>query len=73
MTRTVNSLKSVERETSELLMIVGTPDEPTREQQEFYCGLDTYRTRPVLPDQQKQVSSFVSQTLKTHMGWHEHL
>ena len=32
-----------------------------------------YRTHLVLPNQQKQVSSFVSQTLKTHMGWHEHL
>ena len=56
-------------------MIAETPDKPTREHQEFYRGWANtgHIQYPVLPDQQKQVSSFVSQTLKTHMGWHEHL
>ena len=44
---------------SELPTYVGTPDEPTREQQFYSCWTNTghvryeYRTRPVLPDQQK--------------------
>ena len=66
--------KSVKRETSELPMnqpeinknfiVAWTHTEHVRYQ---------YRTCSVLPDQQKQVRSFVSQTLKTHMGWLEHL
>ena len=44
---------------SELPTYVGTPDEPTREQQFYSCWTNTghvrceYRTRPVLPDQQQ--------------------
>jgi hypothetical protein len=63
---------------------VGTPDDcqnsqppelPTNqpEKTKEISMLGKYRTRPVLPDQQHQVSSFVSQTLKTYMGWLEHL
>ena len=44
---------------SELPTYIGTPDEPTREQQFYNCWVNTehvryeYRKRPVLPDQQK--------------------
>ena len=44
---------------SKLPTYVGTPDEPTREQHFYSCWVNTghvryeYRTRPVLPDQQK--------------------
>ena len=69
--------KLVKRDMSELSTIVETLYEPTREQQEFYrCWAHTghvryqYRT---CQTSKTQVSSFISQTLKTHMGWLEHL
>ena len=67
------------------LMTIGTPDSRRNSRwtdprtPRILPWLGKYRTRPVsIPDRycqtsKKQVSSFVSQTLKTHMGWHEHL
>ena len=66
MTTTVNTLFQLNCETSELPTFVGTPDEPTREQQ-FLQLLGEYRTRPVLPDQQKQSKLFCrSNTQNSH-------
>ena len=59
---------------------VGTPDlcrnsRRTNPRTTTLPLLGKYRTRPVSYCQinKTQVSSFVSQTLKTHMGWLEHL
>ena len=79
--------KSVEGAMSELPTHAGTPDRrnsrppselPTNqpENNNFMAAgqiPDTSGIRPVLPDQQKNRLALVSQTLKTHMGWLEHL
>ena len=57
---------------SELPTYVRTPDEPTREQQFYNCWINTGHVR-YCQTSKKSVSSFVSQILKTHMGWLEHL
>ena len=58
---------------SELPTYIGTPDKPTREHQEIYRGWANIGYVRYCHTSKKQVSSFVSQTLKTHMGWLEHL
>ena len=59
---------------SELPTYVGTPDEPTQEQHFYHCWANIGHVRyRYCQTSKKSVSSFVSQTLKTHMGWHEHL
>ena len=72
MTTTVNSPSQLKRETSKLPTIAGTPDEPTREQQFYDCWANTGHAR-YCQTSKKSVSSFVSQILKTHMGWLKHL
>ena len=73
MTTTVNSpsqLSTIRRNSQPLseLLNIGTPD-PHRNSQwtnprsTILSLLGKYQTRPVLPDQQKSVSSFISQTL----------
>ena len=57
---------------SELPTYVGTPDEPTRGQRFYSCWTNTGHVR-YCQTSKKTVSTFVSQTLKTHMGWLEHL
>ena len=57
---------------SELPTYVGTPDEPTREQHFYSYWANTGHVR-YGQTSNKTVSSFVSQTLKSHMGWLEHL
>ena len=54
------------------LPTVGTPDEPTREQHFYSYWANTGHVR-YGQTSNKSVSSFVSQTLKSHMGWLEHL
>ena len=72
MTRTVNPPSQLKCETSELLTLARTPDEPTREQQFYHCWVNTGHIRYCQTNKNK-VSSFVAQILKTHMGWLEHL
>ena len=72
MTRTVNPPSQLKCVTSELLTLAGTPDEPTREQQFYNCWVNTGHVQYCQTSKNK-VSSFVAQTLKSHMGWLEHL
>ena len=86
MTTTVNSPSQLKGEMSELPAIVGTPDRRNfrlmlelplnqPENNNFtiagqipdMSGINTGQTS------KKSVSSFVPQTLKTHMGWLKHL
>ena len=69
--------KSVKRETSELPTIAGTPyrwnsRRTNPRKQLYHCWANTGYVW-YCQTSKKRVSSFVSQTLKTHMGWHEHL
>ena len=57
---------------SELPTHVGTPDEPTREQQFYHCWANSEHVRYCQTSKNK-VSSFITQILKTHMAWLEHL
>ena len=61
---------------SELPTCVRTPHKPTREQHFYSYWANTGHVRYAYQTGQtsnKSVSSFVSQTFKSHMGWLEHL
>ena len=86
VTRTVNLQVSLKRETSQLPTIARTPDRrnfrlmselPTNQPENnknFIMAGHIPDTSVINSQISKiQVSSFVSQTLKTHMGWLEHL
>ena len=59
--------KSVKRKTSKL------PTNQPENNKNFIVAGHIPDTSSILPGQQKYISSFVSQILKTHMGWLEHL
>ena len=57
---------------SELSTYVGTPDEPTREQQLYHYWPNTGHVQ-YCQTRKNRLALLSLKTLKTHMGWLEHL